>query len=784
MKLNIANAPYIDRSTGEFVEGRMKVFLHNTNIYADVFTMEGSSFVAAENPQLLHSGLPEDTLFTEIGIYDIVIEKYIGEEGHMTVDSPDSDFSMIDEFETGIDFDLNAFNANRVDTMDDLRNADPSLGYVTVNWYAEPGDCIPRTYIWDAASVNAEDGGYVVSSDVSATGRWILFWDDEVLPACVYGVKPGEESNMNLLLSYPSVVGSFLMATAPCIRFQSGDYTSDAYYSTSKELCFDAGARFTAATVVCPSIRLFGANTSYISDFVFTSDNVEAHSSWFRTVTAFWTCDAHKYVLDQTNYFANTVLNATPDLYRKVIEGSHRLEMTYASGRYLTIRYSSILGQHLFSPRYDKIKFAGMVFDQSWFVETGINYWDFGEIASHNIELLTRYTNVIDFNRFTSPNVYLKACLANGDTTFDGHGETYSDYHDNTQFDSISNATFTYSYGFTDNTCDTWTNVKVPNGIVFNGGNRSLWMTNCDFKIVSGTTTNAITFARLTDCNVGNGGVWSPSYTATSVYGGTWSASVQLTDAAKSARTVNKTLAFKDCTISYSGSWVVNHISLNGCTTNVNLKLVPYNDNGTLRNYGEFIGNLFTQGALITINAENPSTESDVHHVVATLTFKDNRFNQEDSRGIVIPHLTNAFDRNKPYLDIHSTGLYMGNTGNCPQEHPTPVFLSREMTGTLSFSTWSLKYMPKVWAKRVWNLNPSPYFNHGYGWMCAPDFSESWNVFTGRNASMYEITLLHMGYLTEGADENDQFSVVHCWRDYDAFSDNRFVVCPVLDYGH
>ena len=782
MKLNIANAPYIDRSTGEFVEGRMKVYLHNTNIYADVFTMEGSSFVAAENPQLLHSGLPEDTLFTEIGIYDIVIEKYVGEEGHMTVDSPDSDFAMIDEFETGIDFDLNAFNANRVDTMDDLRNADPSLGYVTVNWYAEPGDCVPRTYIWDAASVNAEDGGYVVSSDVSATGRWILFWDDEVLPACVYGVKPGEESNMNLLLSYPSVVGSFLMATAPCVRFQSGDYTSDAYYSTSKELCFDAGARFTAATIVCPSIRLFGANTSYIADFVFTSDNVEAHSSWFRTVTAFWTCAAHKYVLDQTNYFTNTVLNATPDLYNKVIEGSHRIDMTYASGRYLQIRNSTILGHRIFSPRYDKIKFGGMVFDQDWFMAVGISYWDFGNIASHNIELFTSYTNVIDYKHFTTPDVYLKACLANGDTVFDGHGDSYSAYTNNSQFDEIKNATFSSS--LTDSNCDVWTNVTVPNGITFTGGNRTIWMTNCTFKLTNGTTSSSIGYASLTDCNVSNGGVWSPSYTAMSVNGGNWSASVQLSDAAKSARTCNKSLGFLNCTISYSGHWVVNHISMKGCTTNVHLNLVPYNDSGTLRNFGEFVGNTFTQGALIEINALDPTTESDVHHVVAALVFKDNRFNQDDARGIVMPYLTNAFDRNKPYLDIHSTGLYMNNTGNCPAEHPTPIFLSREMTEELSFGTWSLKYMPEVWSKRMWNLNPSPYFTNGYGFMCTPDFDESWNIYTGRDASMYEVNLLHYAYLTEGAVANDQFQVVHCWRSSDAFSDNKYVVCPVLDYGH
>lgn len=775
MKIASNIEQYFDDEGRPLVNGRVSFYTHDSDTLADIYYLEGDRYDAAPNPIITADDGRVPTIWFDATVLDVKVEKCL----------PDGSYELMDTFQIGFDYPKSA-NDTLTYGIEGLQNTDPAVGIVQVVGYWDDYDAPARWYVWDPNCNLAADGGVIIESSVGEEGRWILLWDDELLPSSIYGIIPGSnEANVSSFLNYPDFVGTYQVRTPPMPRFLTGTYTTDTNYGTLRTVYFDRGARFSNARIVCNNAIIL-ENDNYVCDFSFNAVNVTAHSSWFRTAQAFWHCGADKYVLDYTNYMTDYRLTTTANLSNKVIEGVHRLNMTYVNNSYLKLTNCSILGSELFSARYDKIQFNSMLFKESWFAPVGVNYWDFGRISGgHNIEVMTGAAgNIIRYQEFSTPDVYLKACLANGDTTFDGHGGTYSNYHDNTQFDSISNATFTYSYGFTDSSCDTWTNVKAHYGIVFTGGNRNLWMTNCEFKLVSGTTSSAIASAHITDCDVSNGGVWSPSYTATSVYGGAWSASVQLTDAAKSARTCNKTLSFKDCTISYSGSWVVNHISLNGCTTNVNLKLVPYNDNGTLRNYGEFIGNTFTQGALININAENPSTESDVHHVVATLTFKDNRFIQEDPRGIVIPHLTNLFDRTKPYLDSHSTGLYMNNTGNCPQEHPTPIFLSREMTETLSFSTWSLKYMPRVWAKRVWNLNPSPYFNHGYGWMCAPDFDESWNVYTGRNAAMYEITLLHFAYLTEGSDNNDQFEVVHCWRADDDFSDNRFVVCPVLDYGH
>ena len=93
MKMSLDNAPYIDQASGQPVEGRIRICLHNTNVLAEVFTIEGPNYVVAPNPQLVHGGYPEASLFAELGILDIYLEKYIGEEGMMSVDSPDEDFA-------------------------------------------------------------------------------------------------------------------------------------------------------------------------------------------------------------------------------------------------------------------------------------------------------------------------------------------------------------------------------------------------------------------------------------------------------------------------------------------------------------------------------------------------------------------------------------------------------------------------------------------------------------------------------------------------------------------
>lgn len=455
MKLSLGNNVWIVPENGQPVEGRMSVYLHDSNTRANLYCLEGESYVEAANPQLLHSGLPFSTLFVDSGVYDIVIERYIGEEGSMSVYSLDTDFEPVGDYESGIDFDPGRLTANRVDTMTDLQDVDPSVGVVTVMCYAEPGDCPPRTYVWDAACQNEADGGYVVSSNVSDSGKWILMWDCDVLPCSVYGIKPGVEGNINLFLNFPALVGSFMLKTASKCRFLPGTYTTTNRYATSKQLVFDTGAKFVNGSFICPKAEVTGLVTDYIADFVFTAPDSVAHSSWFRTVTGFWLCEAPRLVIDGSNHFSDLVLRGKITVERAVIEGTNRIPMTYVNGNYLNISRCSFNAKEIFSPVSDYIKFTNMRWNDNIWDDRAPTHFDFGTIAQgHHTEFLVSANNVQELADFGSTSVYLRmreaqiAINPSAGTVLDLQGRNLSSFS-SSSFSALTNAHVTGNVNLT-----------------------------------------------------------------------------------------------------------------------------------------------------------------------------------------------------------------------------------------------------------------------------------------------------------------------------------------------
>lgn len=406
MKISLDNSVYIDRTTGKPVEGKLCIYLANTDVLATTYTYEGNNgYVEAPNPVLLHSGLTDDSLFVELGLYRLTVYRYTGPEGQMSAESPDEYFTQIDEFDFGLDYDVQASMKNVVDTIGDLENADPALKFVTVLWHDTAGDCIPRQYFWDAGAQDNIDGGYVVGSEVSDTGRWILLWADEILPCTVYGVTPSNTSNLNLLLNYPDTVGSLHLVTAPCVRFVSGTYTPNFTYATDKELVFDGDAKFTAATFQCPRARVMGNQPSFVANFEFSASDAEAHSSWFRTLQGFWHCDAKYLFLDDVNYFTSTLLTSNVNLSGKVVLGSGRLLNTYANGVYFLVGANTSISGRIFSS-VDFVRFLSDGWGDGVFVRTGT--WDPGLIsAGHHIQ----FDSTPDLDLFENADRWVKTMV-------------------------------------------------------------------------------------------------------------------------------------------------------------------------------------------------------------------------------------------------------------------------------------------------------------------------------------------------------------------------------------
>ena len=671
MKLSLPNDVYIVRETGLPVEGRMKVYLHESDTYADVYTLEGSAYVQAENPQLLHAGLPEASLFTDTGLYDIVIEQYIGEEGQMSVESPDSDFSRIDEFQWGLDFDPEQYVTNRVDTMAELRQVDPSLKAVTVLWYDGPGDCMPRTYWWDAAATNDEDGGYVIASDVSDTGRWILMWGDEMMPACVYGVSASDSANMNLLLNYPATVGSFLLKTAPIVRIPAGTYTTGVTYATAKELAFDRGAKFTGATFRCPKVTMLGGNSSYVADFVFTAPGMEAHSSWFRTVQAFWHCGAQTMCADSTNYFDDSALRTVASLSGITVKGSGSLVTSYVNGSYFqVVRVCSVPAGFFTANDYVRL---GAGFGDEVFASAGA--WDPGLISAGHHQ---QYDNEPELVRFASADRWLSTMLERRErmtpqfwsqTDIDLLGRTVSSFTLQAgSFSEIRNAVVNGS-------------ITLGRSVTLYGVKATLHASGSDIQVIAydselnfPAAQQGLTVVNLTDCDttvVGDG--FNPADTSVTVTGGTFSGGIRLGDLNINSYTASYPVTFANVRFRTAWTWKVHYLRMTGCTGAIRVDCYPYADGSGFYTWNLYLrDNEFTGTGRVWFGvyatSDYPHNDLDGKCRFASVNILDNRFNGSDPLGIKRMHW-HPITRNSLIAD-GSTWEYMGNSGNCPRLNP------------------------------------------------------------------------------------------------------------------
>ena len=670
IRLALPNSPYIVPETGLPVEGRMKVFLHDSDEYANLYTIEGGEYVQAENPQLLHAGLTDSTIFTALGVFDVVIEKYIGAEGMLSVDSPDTDFEPVGDYEVGMDFDIASYSRNTVNTVEELREVNPELGMVTVKWYAEEGDCPPRTYVWDGESENQEDGGYVIGSDVSDTGKWILMWDDEVLPCSVYGVKPGTEANVSLLLSYPAVVGSFQMATAPRVRFSRGTYTSNTAWSTSKEILFDPGAKFTQAAFTCPNIQVIGARSDYVADFTFTAADAVAHSSWFRTAEAFWHCDAQVYVLDNTNYFSDLKLYSVASLTRKEIKGEQPLALTYEDGVYLSFTSCRIYGEIL--RQTDFVKFTTRMGDANI---TGTGTFDPGLVASGHH---TEYSIIPYIEDFTSANRWMKAFIerkgrfgALMTDTLDFKGRTVTNNVNTSLFSKVKDVVA--ENGFTVAGSVEFVNVKGQMSIDTSFG--TVIVKDSEVTVEDGAVgPNYFMATDSTVTLVGNG--FDPSNTQIMVKGGQWNGKVWLSNASAEQYTMHGTAAFECVRFTQTQEWRVNNLYMQGCYGPVKADLLPYSSDSVYKYSVELVANTFTGASRFWFtmygDSSHPHTEVAGKAGFAKCIISGNQFRGTDAHPLKMlrwhPYSFGQF-----LADDVGAWEYDGNTGNCPKVRPDMV---------------------------------------------------------------------------------------------------------------
>ena len=219
----------------------------------------------------------------------------------------------------------------------------------------------------------------MVASD-HGNGRWILLYDCDSLPCTVYGITPGNEANINAFLQFPDYVGTWAIRTPPKCRFLGGTYTTNSVLSCLKPIVFDIGTQFLYATFNVTAIEAMTNNGKYIADFTFSKNGMTAHSSWFKSVRAFWACNAQKFVIDKYDYFVNKGVSGTVSVSNAIVEGlGKRIDATYTSGSCVKFTNCTIIGQKMFQP----------LNDSQWFSMA----WRFARSGSTTTRLQLRFRN-------------------------------------------------------------------------------------------------------------------------------------------------------------------------------------------------------------------------------------------------------------------------------------------------------------------------------------------------------------------------------------------------------
>jgi len=664
IKLSVAPQQFVDEE-GKPIAGRVTFYKHNSNDLATIYTMEDNSFVVASNPQLLNAmGALQDTVFFDADILDMKVERYIGQPDAMDILSPD--FAFYAQFEVGIDYKALLEQAGTVSNIAQLKEVDPaefkSVQVQDVPW---------RVYVWDEYATNTADDGIVVQSDVTSDGRWLLLWDDEMLPSSIYGVKDGNYANLTACLSYPEIVGSIGLWTPQVVRIVPGTYATTTWVSTTKTIAFGKNTKFTGGGITCPSARQISSTDTYFCDMSFTDQNAEAHSAWFRTVGAFWRCGAHRLVMDRVNHFEETVLDSMVHVQKAVIEGTERMGAFTTQSNYLTLERCVIVGNRLFSPKDDYIRFVGMEVDDSIFLALGVSQWDLGKIsAGHHVECLTvGGSNTYPLARFRNADIWMKFYDVDQDysappkTEIDLQNREVSSYA-YSRYTTIRNMVVTGNLTLPADAAVQLVNVHV--GGYLRGG-AQLVLDRCTAVL---DETDYLTSLSATDSTVSSRNAIAH---AIAISCSRCRYAVHVQNATDNETDVG-TVVLTDCSVMEQNvKFRTKKLFLYNCTlSNPSIVIYPYKDGSTYRIDGAIENCVIagTNDVRYTKNHDGGygAEEANCHHVVFRYRWVNNSFHGGMPKGVWID-LWGVKSSHQFFVALTGNDIvYRGNYGDCPVE--------------------------------------------------------------------------------------------------------------------
>ena len=266
MYLSFPQNQFFD-ADGKPLVGRVTFYVHDSDTEADVYTLTGTTYTQASNPQFLtEAGTLENSIFFEASIVDVLLEKYVGSSS-MESDTDPSSWKSVRTYSYGLEI-TTAEETPTVTTINALKALSVDYGKALVTGYYSEGDSPARFYVWDASATDTSDGGYVIASDNTSSGRWILLNEGDTIDCRCYGVDASNTANLPSLLNYKATVGSQSFKTAAKIRFTPETYATGLSFTTSKIVVLPKNFVY-ADTLTCPIAELDPAGSAF-ANFVFT----------------------------------------------------------------------------------------------------------------------------------------------------------------------------------------------------------------------------------------------------------------------------------------------------------------------------------------------------------------------------------------------------------------------------------------------------------------------------------------------------------------------------------
>lgn len=648
MKIALPWEQFSDDEGRPLVGGRVSVYMHDSDILADVYTLEGNVYSAATNPFLTADDGRIPTIWFEASVVDVRLEKQ----------NADGSFEPLDTFQAGFDM-PKASNSTFVYGIVELKDVSTDVGIVSVVGYYNQFDAPVRNYVWDPNCSLDPDGGVIVESNTGEEGRWILLWDDEYLPSSLYGVFAGvNEANISAFLNYPDYVGTYQVRTPPIPRFLGGDYVTEGVLITSRSVYFDINARFPSAEIECNN-AIIPENSSYVAEFYFSGENVTAHSSWFKSIDAFLICHADTFVVDAKNHFVNEYVKLNRVFEQKtfVFTDNTRLPITYANSGRLEFDKCTFVGSRMFDAS-DLITFANTDFRDDWFSNVDIDF-------QHHVSCRSWLFNTIRLDNFKNTMNYINAMKYDNKTTIDLAGRSIQTWVNDfaTDVRNVFADHLSLAIPGSDLTIE---NVHCQD---LSAACRYLTIKNgSDVYFADQPNISALW---CYDSRFNAGYPWSNT-AIQCIFQNCWISAVF--NYAQDNESAGSWLEFIGCTFQENCAIRTKYLKMHHCTTeNTTIQIYPYKVDDEYRMYVDMENNLFhnsTPVEFTKLKVEGHEDES-VGDIIVDWTITNNTFigNSEGLRCRYWQyHAGNQGSKLFIAFSMDNQVTYFGNTGKCPQD--------------------------------------------------------------------------------------------------------------------